>query len=187
MRLRRWALRSAITLPCLIALLLAGCGSPATTSASAPAAASASPRSGVAGKRRPGRVRAVRSRRELAAAAAGWRGRRQARGLDLGIGRRGLRRDAGPDLDRAARRAAAAGGREAVDAVRLLQPSRGNATGNTDGMSATCEPAAKRGWERRWHHSVFVVDRNGKMVEDWPHLEKMFSQTPAGAARTRSR
>jgi hypothetical protein len=36
----------------------------------------------------------------------------------------------------------------------MLQPSKGNATGNTDGLSATCEPVAKRGWERRWHHSV---------------------------------
>jgi hypothetical protein len=62
----------------------------------------------------------------------------------------------------------------------MLQPSRGNATGNTDGLSATCETTEKRGWERRWHHSVFVVDRNGKMVQDWPFMEKMFSQTACG-------
>jgi hypothetical protein len=61
----------------------------------------------------------------------------------------------------------------------LLQPPR-TSTGNTDGLSATCEPTEKRGWERRWHHSVFVVDRNGKMVQDWPHLEKMFSADPCG-------
>jgi hypothetical protein len=61
----------------------------------------------------------------------------------------------------------------------LLQPSR-TATGNTDGLSATCEPTEKRGWERRWHHSVFVVDRNGKMVQEWPHLEKMFAADPCG-------
>src|SRR5262245_19790110 len=30
-----------------------------------------------------------------------------------------------------------------------LNPSRGNATGNGDGISATCEPEPKRGWERR--------------------------------------
>src|SRR6267142_3396372 len=42
----------------------------------------------------------------------------------------------------------------------MLQPPR-TSTGNTDGLSATCEPVAKRGWERRWHHSVFIVDRNG--------------------------
>jgi hypothetical protein len=62
----------------------------------------------------------------------------------------------------------------------MLRPSRGNATGNTDGLSATCEPVEKRGWERRWHHSVFVVDRNGKIVQDWPHLDKMFPETACG-------
>jgi len=62
----------------------------------------------------------------------------------------------------------------------MLSPSRGNATGNTDGLSATCESTPKRGWERRWHHTVFIVDRNGKMVGDWPHLDKMFSQDPCG-------
>lgn len=60
-----------------------------------------------------------------------------------------------------------------------LQPPR-TATGNTDGLSATCEPTAKRGWERRWHHSVIVVNRDGKLVQDWPFMEKMFSQTACG-------
>lgn len=62
----------------------------------------------------------------------------------------------------------------------MLNPSRGNATGNSDGLNATCEQVNKRGWERRWHHSVFVVDRDGKLVQEWPHLEKMFSQNPCG-------
>ena len=62
----------------------------------------------------------------------------------------------------------------------LLTPSRGSATGNTDGLSATCEPTNKRGWERRWHHSVIVVNRDGKLVQDWPFMEKMFSQTACG-------
>ncbi len=63
----------------------------------------------------------------------------------------------------------------------LLTPSRGSATGNTDGLSATCAPVAnKRGWERRWHHSVIVVNRDGKLVQDWPFMEKMFSQTACG-------
>ncbi len=62
----------------------------------------------------------------------------------------------------------------------LLTPSRGSATGNTDGLSATCEPTAKRGWERRWHHSVIIVNRDGKLVQDWPFMEKMFSQTACG-------
>ena len=59
----------------------------------------------------------------------------------------------------------------------LLNPSRGNATGNDDGLSATCEPVAKRGWERRYHHTIFVVNRDGKLVQDWPHLNKMFEMT----------
>jgi len=62
----------------------------------------------------------------------------------------------------------------------MLNPSRGNSTGNTDGLSATCEPTPKRGWERRWHHTVFIVDRNGKMVGEWPFMDKMFSQDPCG-------
>jgi hypothetical protein len=60
-----------------------------------------------------------------------------------------------------------------------LTPPR-QSTGNSDGLSATCEPVAKRGWERRWHHSVFIVDRNGKMVGEWPHLDKMFAADPCG-------
>jgi len=62
----------------------------------------------------------------------------------------------------------------------LLNPTRGNATGNADGLDATCEPTAKRGWERRWHHSVFIADRDGKLVGEWPHLEKMFAQDRCG-------
>jgi len=61
-----------------------------------------------------------------------------------------------------------------------LNPSRGNANSNTDGLSATCEPVAKRGWERRWEHSIFVVDGQGNLVQEWPHLEKLFSQLPCG-------
>jgi hypothetical protein len=59
----------------------------------------------------------------------------------------------------------------------LLNPTRGNATGNDDGLSATCEPVAKRGWERRYHHTIFVLNRDGKVVQDWPHLNKMFEMT----------
>ena len=60
----------------------------------------------------------------------------------------------------------------------MLDPSRGNATGNDDGLSATCEPTAnKRGWERRYHHTIFVVNRDGKLVQDWPHLNAMFEMT----------
>ena len=61
----------------------------------------------------------------------------------------------------------------------MLQPAI-TASGNGDGISATCEPAAKRGWERRWHHSLIVVDRNGKLVQSWPQWEKLFGQLPCG-------
>ena len=37
----------------------------------------------------------------------------------------------------------------------LLQPSRGNATGNGDGLNATCGAEEKRGWERRYSRSGF--------------------------------
>jgi hypothetical protein len=62
----------------------------------------------------------------------------------------------------------------------LLNPPRGNATGNADGLDATCEPTAKRGWERRWHHSVFIVNREGDQVGEWPFMEKMFAQDRCG-------
>jgi len=55
----------------------------------------------------------------------------------------------------------------------MLTPPR-TATGNDDGLGATCEPAEKRGWERRYHHVIFVVDRNGKMVDSWPQHDKLF-------------
>ena len=61
-----------------------------------------------------------------------------------------------------------------------LNPSRGNATGNSDGLSATCEPEPKRGWERRFQHSIFIVNRQGDLVGEWPHLDEMFSKLPCG-------
>jgi hypothetical protein len=33
----------------------------------------------------------------------------------------------------------------------------------------------ERGWERRWHHNVFAVDRTGTVVVEWPHLDAFFS------------
>jgi len=63
----------------------------------------------------------------------------------------------------------------------MLQPSRGNADPNTDGLSATCEPTGElRGWERRWNHTVFVVDGEGRLVDEWPHVDELFSQLPCG-------
>jgi hypothetical protein len=61
-----------------------------------------------------------------------------------------------------------------------LNPPRGSATGNGDGVSATCEPVAKRGWERRFEHSIFIVDGQGNLVDEWPHLDKLFAQLPCG-------
>ena len=61
-----------------------------------------------------------------------------------------------------------------------LNPSRGNATGNGDGISATCQPEDPRGWERRLEHSIIVVDGEGNLVDEWEHLDPMFSQLPCG-------
>ena len=46
-----------------------------------------------------------------------------------------------------------------------LNPSRGNATGNSDGLNPTCQPENKRGWERRFQHSIIVFDRQGNLVD----------------------
>ena len=56
----------------------------------------------------------------------------------------------------------------------LLDPHRGNATGNPDGTNATCGETAKRGWERRMHHVIFVVDRNGNQVQHWAQHDALF-------------
>src|SRR5437667_64697 len=58
----------------------------------------------------------------------------------------------------------------------MLNPPR-TATGNDDGHTATCENEPKRGWERRYHHVLFVVDRNGKQVDYWPQWDKLFDMT----------
>ena len=60
-----------------------------------------------------------------------------------------------------------------------LIPAR-TATGNSDGMTATCGEEPKRGWERRFEHSIFVVNRAGELVDEWPELDKLFSATPCG-------
>jgi hypothetical protein len=61
-----------------------------------------------------------------------------------------------------------------------LNPSRGNSNGNTDGLSATCQPTALRGWERRFEHTLFVVDGQGNLVQEWPQWDSLFSQQPCG-------
>src|SRR5207247_5535520 len=58
----------------------------------------------------------------------------------------------------------------------MLTPARVS-TGNDDGSSPTCQPEPKRGWERRYHHVIIVVDRNGKLVQWWPQHDKLFEMT----------
>ncbi len=60
-----------------------------------------------------------------------------------------------------------------------LNPPR-TANGNSDGVTATCGEEPKRGWERRFEHSIFVVNRTGELVDEWPELDKLFSATPCG-------
>jgi hypothetical protein len=55
----------------------------------------------------------------------------------------------------------------------MLNPTR-VATGNDDGTNATCDPEPKKGWERRYHHVIFIVDRNGKLVDWWKDKDKLF-------------
>jgi streptogramin lyase len=57
-------------------------------------------------------------------------------------------------------------------------PAR-RATGNPDRMGATCLPTPARGWERRMHHVIFVLDGNGNQVQHWAGLDKMF-EGPCG-------
>ena len=52
--------------------------------------------------------------------------------------------------------------------------ARGNATGNPDGLGATCGPANRRGWERRMHHVLFVLNRSGEMIQWWSQHDPMF-------------
>lgn len=56
----------------------------------------------------------------------------------------------------------------------LLNPSRGNSTGNDDGLNATCEPTQTRGWQRRYHHVIFVMDGDGNQVQHWPQHDALF-------------
>ena len=53
----------------------------------------------------------------------------------------------------------------------MLQPPL-TATGGDDSDGT-------RGWERRYHHSIIVVDRNGKLVDHWPQAEALFNHKGA--------
>ena len=139
------------------------------------------------GERRTGGIRTVRAGGQLAAAAARRSRRRQARRLDVGIGRRGLRRNARPHLDRAARRAAAAAGREAVDAVRHAhavarqrhrqrrRPERDVRAGGEARMGAPLSPRHLRRRSRRQDGPVVAA------------ISTRCSRASAAAGRTRSR
>ena len=59
---------------------------------------------------------------------------------------------------------------------------RGRSTGNTDGLNARCESTSSRGWERRWHHSIIVVNRAGETVDYWEQTEALFSALVDGIA-----
>jgi sugar lactone lactonase YvrE len=53
----------------------------------------------------------------------------------------------------------------------MLQPPR-TANGGDDADGT-------RGWERRYHHSIIVVDRTGKLVDHWPQAEAFFNHKGA--------
>ena len=57
----------------------------------------------------------------------------------------------------------------------------GNAPPTTDGLTARCQPTQnRRGYERRWQHSINVYDGEGNLVDTWPHLDSLFAQQPCG-------
>jgi DNA-binding beta-propeller fold protein YncE len=53
------------------------------------------------------------------------------------------------------------------------------ATGNDDGVNATCQPTDTRGFERRYHHVIFVLDRDGNQVQHWSQHDQLFA-VPCG-------
>jgi len=57
----------------------------------------------------------------------------------------------------------------------------GNAPATTDGITATCGTTQNlRGFNRRWEHSIFIVDREGYTIDTWPHLDSLFALQPCG-------
>jgi DNA-binding beta-propeller fold protein YncE len=60
-------------------------------------------------------------------------------------------------------------------------PGVGTAPPTTDGLTATCQPTQnRRGYERRWEHTIFVVDGEGNHIENWDFANDLFSQQPCG-------
>ena len=70
----------------------------------------------------------------------------------------------------------------------LLHAAAAPPPATTDGLSATCEPVEKRGWERRYHH---VDLRRRSQRQDGPVAGRTSTRCStairAAAARTRSR
>src|SRR6266850_2564759 len=60
----------------------------------------------------------------------------------------------------------------------MLTPPR-VANGNDDGRNPTCNSEPKPRLERRYHHAILVVDRNGKLIQWWQDLDKIFDM-PCG-------
>ena len=58
----------------------------------------------------------------------------------------------------------------------MLNPSRGNATGGDDTKGT-------RGWERRYHHVLFVVNRDGKALQSWQQHDALFAKPGAWTAQ----
>lgn len=58
----------------------------------------------------------------------------------------------------------------------MLRPPL-RSTGNDDGLSATCEQRPLRGWERRYHHVIYVLDGDGNLVQDWSQHDELFDMT----------
>ncbi|MEQ1858178.1 MAG: hypothetical protein ABL963_17125, partial [Longimicrobiales bacterium] len=60
-------------------------------------------------------------------------------------------------------------------------PELGNAPATTDGLTATCGVTQNlRGYNRRWEHSIFIVDDEGYTIDTWPHLDSLFALQPCG-------
>ena len=167
----------AVIISALVAV--AGCSSPDNGNGeeTAPAAAGAP----AAGARRTGRVRALRAGGELAAAAA--RMVPTASSTTAGRGDRSARCTR--------RRPIASGSRSAASCRCRPTPSRGRRTACSSRRAAT-PPAMPTASTRRVNRSRSAAgsgggtipcsssDRDGKLVGEWPHLEKMFAQDPCG-------
>ena len=103
------------------------------------------------------------------------------RRMDLGIVRRSLRRES--QIGSGSPCAASCRCRKAPRRGRLTWRSCLRAACPLATPTVSRRPASrspKRGWERRFEHSILIVDGQGNLVGEWPHLDKMFGQLPCG-------